>query len=379
MAMAPKARLESQVSVVTVLTICWAVFGFGVAVTLAYLARVTLTLILAAGVFAIALHRLVDLLERHRVKKRLARALVLVGFFALLAGFFGLIIPAAVNQAKALMDAGPRIMEDVQRSVLFEHLDARFGLQAQFAHLQQRVAQVLEDSLAPALKAVGGVLSGLGGAVTFLFVMIFLLIYGEDLLRRLLAEATHSRRAKYELMLRKLYDSVGGYLSGLAAICGINAALTTTFLAIIRTPYFLPLGILSGFSSLVPYIGPLVTGALVSVLALLTGGVWHGLATAIYFIAYGQLEGNVLSPLIFRRTVHLNPLVVLLSVLIGADLAKVPGAVLAVPVAASAQILLQEALARRRRRLDVPLTGEVAAAQRGESEAGGDEGEPQQH
>jgi predicted PurR-regulated permease PerM len=71
----------------------------------------------------------------------------------------------------------------------------------------------------------------------------------------------------------------------------------------------------------------------------------------------------VLGPVIFRRTVDVNPLVTLLSVLMGADIAGVPGAVLAVPMAASSQIILAEFLRQRRRRLEVPLTGDVAEAQ----------------
>src|SRR5256885_1020233 len=128
-------------------------------------------------------------------------------------------------------------------------------------------------------------------------------------------------------------------------ICSINATLTTTFLAITRMPFFLPLGLASGFSSLIPYAGPAVAGTTISLLALVTGGPWKGLATAIYFIVYGQVEGNVLSPLIFRRTVHVNPLIVTLSLLFLGEVFGIVGAVLAVPITAAAQIVLREILA----------------------------------
>ena len=67
-------------------------------------------------------------------------------------------------------------------------------------------------------------------------------------------------------------------------------------------PIFLPLGILSGASSLVPYAGPLVLGVTITLFALVTGGVLKALAAAIYFVVYGQLEGNVLAPFIYCRT-----------------------------------------------------------------------------
>jgi predicted PurR-regulated permease PerM len=141
---------------------------------------------------------------------------------------------------------------------------------------------------------------------------------------------------------------VGGYLGGLLGICAINATLTTLVLVILRTPFFLPLGIVAGASSLVPYAGPLVAGATVTLFVLVTGGVWKALAAAIYFVLYGQLEGNILAPLIYRRTVHVNPLITLLAILFLAEFMGIAGAVLAVPVAAALQIVMREVLALRR-------------------------------
>jgi len=144
---------------------------------------------------------------------------------------------------------------------------------------------------------------------------------------------------------------VGGYVGGLITICSINAILTTTFLAITGMPFFLPLGLLSGMSSAIPYAGPIAAGVTVTLLALATGGPLKALITAIYFILYGQLEGNVLSPLIFRRTVHINPLVTTLAILFMAEFMGLAGAIIAVPAAATAQIVLREILAIRKEQL----------------------------
>lgn len=165
-------------------------------------------------------------------------------------------------------------------------------------------------------------------------------------------EARPERRQRYQQVLHKIYQSIGGYLGGLALICTINATLTTSFLAIARVPFFLPLGILSGLSSMIPYAGPLVTGVFISLLALVTIGVWPALACGIYFILYGQLEGNVLGPLVFRKTVHVNPLVVTLSILFLGEMG-IMGAIAAVPVVAVLQIVLREVLHVRREQLQL--------------------------
>jgi predicted PurR-regulated permease PerM len=104
---------------------------------------------------------------------------------------------------------------------------------------------------------------------------------------------------------------------------------------------------------MVPYAGPLAMGVAISLVALLTQGVWHGVAAVIYFVIYGQLEGNVLGPLIFRRTVHVNPLVTTLALLFLGEMAGIIGAIVAVPVVATLQIILRELLLIRRERLQI--------------------------
>jgi predicted PurR-regulated permease PerM len=104
---------------------------------------------------------------------------------------------------------------------------------------------------------------------------------------------------------------------------------------------------------MIPYAGPIVAGTGISLIALFTVGIGHGLASGIYFIIYGLLEGNVLGPLIFRRTVHVNPLVVTLSILFFGEIAGIMGAIVAVPAVATLQIVLRELLRMRRERLNL--------------------------
>ena len=155
-------------------------------------------------------------------------------------------------------------------------------------------------------------------------------------------------RKHSERVVRKVYASVGGYIGGLIGICSVNTTLTTTFLAITGMPFFLPLGILSGVSSAIPYAGPLVAGLVITGLALMTGGALKAVVTGIFFILYGQLEGSLISPLIFRHTVHINPLVTTLAILFMAEFMGLPGAIIAVPAAATAQILVRELILLRK-------------------------------
>src|SRR5262249_56630084 len=136
-------------------------------------------------------------------------------------------------------------------------------------------------------------------------------------------------------------------------------------------PFFLPLGIMSGLMSLIPYLGTALMAVFTSVISLATGGPWHAVMTAAYFILYGQFEGQVLSPIMYRRTVKVNPLIVLLSALFFVELAGIPGAIVAVPAAAAGAVLLREIFLMRPERPPLQAPGVRAAPPRREAEPSG--------
>ena len=349
---APSPEIRpSQVTLKTAFTISFGVLIVVAAVAAVIHAMVAIALVGAALMIAIALDHLVRALERRRVPRTVAIAIVTSGLLGTVVALGFTLIPPAVDQGRELIRNAPRFIRSGLSSSLFRTVDARFHFAQHLVDIEQRLPDMIEGAATPILNALGGLLTAVGAAVTITFLVVFMLIFGGRLIDNALAEARAERRPIYEDMLSKIYQSIGGYLGGLTLICTINATLTTTFLAIDRVPFFLPLGILAGLSSMVPYAGPLVVGTLISLVALFTVGTWHGVAAAVYFITYGQVEGNILGPLIFRRTVHVNPLVVTLSILFFGEIAGVVGAIIAVPVIATLQIVLRELLRIRRDQL----------------------------
>jgi putative heme transporter len=349
----PETR-PSQITFKTVFTVCGAVLVvLGLILALAH-AMVAVALTGAALMIAVSLEHVVRLLERRGLKRPLAIAVVMLAGLALLVGFGFTLIPPAIEQGKQLVKDAPSFLHRARESNLFQRLDLRLHLAEQLTRAERQLPQMLEGAASPLLAALGGVVTALAAVVTIAFLVVFMLIFGGRLIQNALREARPERRPVYAEVLHKIYQSIGGYLGGLTLICTINATLTTTFLAIDQIPFFLPLGILAGLSSMVPYAGPFAAGALISLLALATRGMWHGVAAAIYFLSYGQIEGNILGPLIFRRTVHVNPLVVTLSILFFGEMAGVGGAIVAVPIVAALQIVLRELLRIRREQLRMP-------------------------
>lgn len=349
---------RSQVTPRTVFTIGFSALMLVVLVVLVVRTRVALTLTGIALLLAMSLEHGVAWLERLGLRRWQAITLVFFVLVVAVTALGLLVIPAAFTQAEELLNQLPRLMKQIRSLRVFQLLDTHLSMLTQFfgqkPETTSPAAALGPTVVPPLLHAIGGVVSLVAGALTIFFLVIFMLVFGGGLLRRLLAQVPADHRERYERVMRKIYQATGGYLSGLTFICTVNATLATTMLALMGMPFFLPLGIASGFSSMVPYAGPLVAGGFITLITLITGGWLKALVVLVYFILYGQLEGNVLAPLVFRRTVHVNPLLTLLAVLFCAELGGIVGAVVAVPVVATAQLILRELLLLRQERAVVP-------------------------
>jgi predicted PurR-regulated permease PerM len=291
-----------------------------VAVLVLVQARTAVGLMLACAIVAAALHHAVDRLRRLGLGRRLSIAAVMLAVVLALGGIGVAIVPPAVGQVEQFVADAPALLSQVRTSPLYRRLDRRLSLDEQVARLRDEAPAYLQTGLNAVLQAVRGVALGVGIGVTSFFLVLFMLAFGGTLVRALLDEATPVRRPRYERVLAKIYRSIGGYLGGLAFICLVNAVTTTAFLAIAGVPFFLPLGLVSGLSSLVPLVGNTLAGVLITAVTLAAGGPWRAVATVAFFVLYQQFENHLLGPAVYRRTVALNPLVVVLALLLSAEL-----------------------------------------------------------
>ena len=127
-------------------------------------------------------------------------------------------------------------------------------------------------------------------------------------------------------------------------------------LTILGVPFAAPLGLVAGLFSLVPLVGATIAAILIGIVTLFSGDFpTDTILWAIWAIVYQQLENNLIQPQIQKRTVNVNGFVILVSVLFGATLLGVLGALVAIPIAASIQIVIREWWQyRRETRLSVP-------------------------
>jgi predicted PurR-regulated permease PerM len=129
---------------------------------------------------------------------------------------------------------------------------------------------------------------------------------------------------------------------GNLAISAIAGAGTWIVLSLLNVPFAVPLAVLMAFFDLIPLVGATIAGIVIGVVSATHNFPGDPIVWLIYLIVYQQIENNVLQPVIYRRTVQLHPLLVIVAVLIGASLLGVLGALVAIPVAGAVQIVARD-------------------------------------
>ncbi len=202
-------------------------------------------------------------------------------------------------------------------------------------------------SLSNAGAWLGSIASGVIALITIFTLTFFMVIEGPRWLEIFWRYQTPRRREARKAIARDMFETVSGFVAGNVATSVVAALVTTIFLLIMRVPSPLALGILVGLLDLIPLIGATLAAIVVSLFVLAFAGVPAGVISIIFFIVYQQIENNILQPLVYAKSVSISPLVVGIAALLGAALAGFFGALVAIPVAASLQILVKDMLERK--------------------------------
>ena len=156
----------------------------------------------------------------------------------------------------------------------------------------------------------------------------------------------HSR-PRYERVGRDIYQAISGYVTGNLLISLVAGVLATVVLFAVGSEFAIALGLLVAILDLIPLAGATLAAIIASTVILIETNWVRCLIVIAFFIAYQQFENHVLQPLVYGRTVQLSPLAVLCAVLVGAQLAGILGALLAIPVAGSLLAIAREVLQYR--------------------------------
>src|SRR5205823_12234697 len=154
---------------------------------------------------------------------------------------------------------------------------------------------------------------------------LFMLLEGRRWLESFFLLLRPASRRRWQAVGHDIYRTVGGYVTGNLLISLIAGALTTLVLIVTGVPYAVALGLIVAILDLIPLAGATIAAIIVGAVAFLHS-VPAGIIVIVFFVVYQQVENHILQPIVYGRTVQLSPLVVLIAVLIGAQLAGVLGA-----------------------------------------------------
>ncbi len=317
---------------------------FIIMVLAAYTARRVLIWIGTAFFLAVALNPAVEYLSRVMPKRSrgLAAGSVFLIMVLLLTFLVSALAPPIVKQSEQLINNYPQYTNELVYGNSFVSQQIRDN------NLVDHVKQSQDQILSYASKAggslysiVGSIFSGFAASLTILVLTYFMLLEGPAWLKALWKIVPAKRLQKTQELMGKMYNAVTGYVTGNILTSVLAAILTAATLAIIGVPYAIPLGILVGLFDFLPLVGATI-GSIIVVLAALFTSVGAAVIMTIFFVIYQQIENHVLQPLVYGRTVRMSPLLVLVSVLIGASIGGIIGAVVAIPAGASLRIVLKE-------------------------------------
>jgi predicted PurR-regulated permease PerM len=321
----------------------------GIVITIAvswllFLIRDVLLLIYMGGVVAIGLAPLVNRIEgfplgsRLRVPRWAAILVIYVFFVGTLIAVGMMVIPPLVAQARALWAALPQIMHDAQRWLIDRGLLVQ---ELSFIEVVQQSPVPGTDAVGTLMAALWGFVGGLFGSVTILILAFYFLVDAKNIIEAFVKLFPRHNRRRVEDACARVSIKVSGWLGGqllLASIIGGSAALG---LFLMGVPYFYVLALLAGIGEMMPIVGPLLAAIPAVIVAL---SVSPGLAIAVtaFFVFQQQFENHLLVPKLMERQVGVSAVVIILAILIGGSLLGIVGAILAVPSAAIAQVLLEE-------------------------------------
>jgi len=303
--------------------------------------------ILIAAFFAVVLSPAVSFCERRlHLRRGLAATVVFLTGFLLLAAMLYTFIRPIVDQTQKFVDDFPEYVEDAEAGRgTIGRLVQRYDIDEWVRDNQDRLEDFRNELGSQAPGVLRSVANGLAALLTIVVLTILMLMQGPNLQQAALnfldvPWAPH-RKERVRRVAGDCARAVTGYMFGNFLISVVAGAATYVFLWIAGIPFREVLALWVAFADLIPLVGATL-GAIPAVGVAFLHSTWAGIATLIFFIAYQQFENHVLQVTIMSRTVDLNPLAVLVSVLIGVELFGVLGALLAIPVAGVVQVIARD-------------------------------------
>lgn len=342
------------------------VFGIGIVAFLLYKAQTALIIIGVSLFLALALNGPVSYVSRKLPgKSRVgATAIAYVAVIVILGVVMTLVVPAIIQQTAKVAQTVPSVVESASTTWTgFRNFITQYNLQEQLdtamKSIQDSTAAWAGDVGKNVVASIGSVFSGIAALILVLVLTFLMLIEGPEWLKRIWRlYKDETRMKKHRRVAHRIYGVFSGYVTGQLTVSTIGATAAGLFVFILSFIFpavdpnlAMPTAAITFVLSLIPMFGATIGGVIIALLLALASPV-SAIVYAIYFVIYQQIENNFISPSIQAKRIELTPLMVLAAVTVGLYMFGVVGGIIAIPIAGTIRILIEEFLEHRREAIE---------------------------
>ena len=335
-------------------------FYFGFIATLGALTAIVLmralasvsqifVLILIALFLATGLNPAVEALRRRNLSRNAAVTVIFSSVILFVIFFASVVIPPVVSQGTHLINTAPTLLQDLLKNETINKLNEQYGL---IDTLQTKLKSITSDGTL-LISTFGGVIgvgkSVLSGFFTALTILVLTLYFITSLPQAIdlgLSLVPASRRDRVGRLVNAIIARVGSFVGSQILIAAMAAVFVVVLATILGMPSPIAIGMIVLVAALIPLIGHFLGCGIVTLIAL-TESIWVGVIAFVAYVVYVQIENYVVTPRIMKRTLSVPGAVTIISALIGSSLLGLVGGLLAVPVAASIILILDEVVIPR--------------------------------
>lgn len=335
-------------------------FYFGFIATLGALTAIVLmralasvsqifVLILIALFLATGLNPAVEALRKRNLSRNLSVTVIFSSVILFVIFFALVVIPPVISQGTNLIESGPQLLQDLMKNETINQLNTQYGL---IDTLQERLKSITSDGTL-LISTFGGVigvgksvLSGFFTALTILVLTLYFITSLPQAVNLGLSLVPASRRDRVGLLTNAIISRVGSFVGSQILIAAMAAVFVTILSTILGLPSPIAIGMFVLVAALIPLIGHFIGAGMFTLIAL-SQSLVIGIVAFVAYVVYVQIENYVVTPRIMKRTLSVPGAVTIIAALIGSSLLGLVGGLLAVPVAASIILILDEVVIPR--------------------------------
>ena len=302
--------------------------------------------ILTAGFLYYLLAPIVSLLEKIKIKRKLAIPIVLLVFVSTVIILILTLIPAVLDQVGQLLDNLPKVVSNLEMQVAkledqdwFKEINVTEIVDS-FGLTIRNVSNFLISNVTTSLSSLLGIVANAAIFVVTVPIMLFYMFRDGSKLPQSISRFLPSEyRTEMIGLMGQMNNTISSYISGQALVCLFIGIFTYLGYLLIGQPYALLLGLIAGITNIIPYLGPFI-GAAPAVVLAFTISPAQALKVALVVLVIQQIESNLVSPNIIGKTLDIHPLTIIVLLLVAGNLAGVLGMITAVPTYAVTKTII---------------------------------------